>query len=343
MVLSKNEQIALMIVAVLVVAVAGLFVFVLPAYNRIAPNRASYNEIRNQYNTFEENYGDSAFQRIGQDIVVAYEYGVGASEGFYENEMYDFEADRRVREILDSLNLSTGDLAIQRLQTQALTLTQFMPFNISYPIKDLATIGEVGDVAPAGEAEENDGESEGAIEGENVSLPPPPAEAGTSVEGMRRVMQGAIGNRAFALRTFREWLASDEHDNADVIEAMRSFLANDAEVVVAQRVVFEIPLNVAQKDALSMYIYNLPNATYIRSIRRGDVVAVVAGAVEVEGELDTGEVVDADGQGEDGGDAVLPVPAGGLTFMYTVELDFYIVEPMNEPSDEGFQFLTFER
>jgi hypothetical protein len=327
MALSRNEQIALFVVVFLVVTLAGFFLFILPAWNEIEPEREKLEQKQKEYTDAQADLGTEAFAKVAADIMDAYRIGVSASEVFYEDEFTDYEADRLVRAVLAGVeneergipalaNLPLDNLTINRLATSPLALNLFTPANVVYNIKDLATIGQL----------EREGEE---------------APSGTSFSAMQRQLAGA--NRTRGLQLYREWLASAEHNNMDVVRAMKHFLATQNTVVLAQVVSFDIPLDLAEANALSMHVFNLPNATYIRSMRRGNAVGGQVMGVslnEVAGETADDPTTDEPTTDDPPPVANVPPPEDG-TFMYTIEMLFYIVETMQEPSDEGFEFLSF--
>jgi hypothetical protein len=122
---------------------------------------------------------------------------------------------------------------------------------------------------------------------------------------------------------------------------MTHFLHGQNEVVLAQTVAFEIPLNIHERDALSMLIFERDEASYISIMRQGDLFegyrrTAIPGPVSV-----AGASIDQDGNTPP---PPPPNPGGpGERYMYTVEVLFYIVKEMQEPKDEdfNFKFLSF--
>jgi hypothetical protein len=306
MALSKNEQIALFVVVFLIISVAGLFIFLLPAIEQIEPNQQALEAEQKRLADLKERLGDPAFDAIGQQIIREYEGSKDAALVFHNDEFKDFEIDRIVQSILSSPDVAmrTDNLNIIRLGTTSLSANLFTPANITYTIKELARVNATVDRLEANDPRQ-----------------------------MNRSMAG-ITSRRDALDTFDRWLKStpsDEvhYDNSDVVKAMMRYLHSQTEVVGSQIVTFEIPMNEAQKDALSMHIFNREQATYIRSMRRGD-------------EVDPRTLVLAATVDDDDTDYAPPPVAGGDTFMYAVELVFYIVEPLQKPDSADFRFLSFD-
>jgi hypothetical protein len=339
MTLSKNEQIMVYVVFFLVIAVAGLFVIILPARDNIAVNRGVLEQRQGVLDDYERRLGDDAFTQIGIDIMAAYRDGVGASEFFYEDEMSSYEADRLIRGILaeisnpanetGTLQFLPDNLRVNALSTHSLAANVFLPFDISYNIKELARIGTADDYA-SGDSEEGGGgestEGEGSEEGGGAD-PGLVAESGMPLSDMRRFMTAA--SRGQALNFYND-NKDDSAMIANLITTMRLFLARETETVLAQTVSFEIPLTEEEAFAISMHVFELPNATYIRIMTRDEDEVSGGGAAPPVA---------------DGGDEEAPAPTptpGGSRMLYTIEVVFLIVEPMQEPNSDDFTFLTFQ-
>jgi hypothetical protein len=319
MTLSKNEQIALFIVVFLVIAVAGLFIFLLPAIEDIEPNRSALAEREAELERLNTTLGDAAFTRVGEEIVAAYNRGKGAADSFRTRELRDFEADRIVRDLLEQVELYTDDITINRLSTSVLQFNVMPPTGIPYRIRELATIGR-----PDGYIAEGD-----------------------TVTPLRRQLVGASRERAMYL--YKCWLNRCPNEctrfNADtprpapedVVAAMRHYLDTQSETILAQVVTFEAAMDMAERDELSMLVFNLPHATHIRAMKRGDPYegpsrTAIAGA--------TIDDDDDDDNNDDGDETPVLREAGGQ-YVYSVEILFYIVEPLQTPNSDGFHFLSF--
>jgi hypothetical protein len=348
MTLSKNEQIALFVVVFLVVAVAGVFVLLLPAYNDIAPNRAALAAKQAELDDLEEKYGDAAFALVGVQIVDAYERAVAASTIFHESALTDYDADRLVRELMDEAGVPDPyRLAVNRLSYPSLSLSRLPEDQTSYPLRDLARIGNVEDYASSDEDESSSSRSSAS---DDTPAAPPPAP-GTTLDSMQRSMVGS--DRARALNLYREWLESDEHSNEDAVSAIKFFLQGQNELVEAQSVMINVPLTAEEREAFVMQFYSRERATRINSMSRGDYYEgpAVGGAALPGGgrnnntnaqamSLDSDEANGGNGEDAPPPTTGTPRPEGGR-FMYTFEVSFYIVEPIQRPSDEGFRFLRF--
>jgi hypothetical protein len=197
--------------------------------------------------------------------------------------------------------------------------------NISYNIGDLATFGQL-EAAP---------------------------DANTP-EGMQRIMRGS--ERGRGLNLYRQWLERAGDVNhpttfADVVGAMLHFLDNQTETLPAQVITMDIPMNDAERHALSMLVYEMTPGAYLRTVRRNDDEPyegnTVAHSVPPVLGAQTG-----DGDGDAPPPPPPPPPSGtatgypgsgsGLRYVYTVEIVFYYVSRLQTPSHDGFLFLNFD-
>jgi hypothetical protein len=98
---------------------------------------------------------------------------------------------------------------------------------------------------------------------------------------------------------------------------------------------------VAERDALAMHLFNREFATYVRAMRQGDEFEGVRNTAIPNAVAVLEATIGDDDVGGDYDDLPTPPREPGGQYMYTVEVLFYIVEPMQRPSDEGFRFLSF--
>jgi len=329
MALSKNEQIALFIVVFLLIAVAGFFIFINPAMQQIKPNQEALEAKQKELADLETEFGTEAFEAVGRGIMDNYAAGKDASLGFHNEvtlapygitrtEFRDYEADRLIRGLLAEENLSPENLNILRLNPSSLSVNLFTPSNISYSIKELARV-----IATVERLAQND-----------------PIY-------MNRTMAQATSRRN-ALDTFNGWLNNTgangqpvvgadgqplSFDNQDAVKALLRFLATTNETVAAQTITFTLPMTEAQADSLSMRVFERELATYIRTLTKGDPVSA---------DDYTPAEVDIDVEGEEAPPPPPPPSSDeeGL-FVYTVEILFYVVEPMESPNQEDFEFVVF--
>jgi hypothetical protein len=318
--LSKNEQTALCILAFLVIAVVGLFVFLLGEYQKIAPNRAVLQAKEQELAKLEEDYGLPAFERVEKDILDAFNDGKDASSVFYEEELRNYQADKLIQEILDDAGFDIDNLGISELNTHGLTMSIFRLEDILYEIKVKATIGDavIGGDEDDPNAPPPPPPAEGeAAEGGEPAPPPEPAntkpEDSADMDGMARFL--AAASRRDALKWFSEEMENvrnggDTYTGLQVVELMREFLANETETVMVQNVRFDIELDEDDVHDLSQSVFELPQATYILSLLPSSNQPTPPPA--------------ADGE---------PASAPSGNIVMEVEIMFLIVQPMNDPTE----------
>ena len=315
--LSKNEQIVVCVLIFIVIAVAGVFLFILPEYNKIGPNRATLAEKRAEVEQLSEEFSLEKFTAIEQSIIRAYEDGRDASNAFYETEFVHFEADRLIQGILRDMNLITDNIEVSALTTHGLTASIFRTTDIVYDIKSKAIIGAA--VVEDSTAPTPEGEGEAPAEGEEAAAPPPVAAVDTA--GMPEMAKPLVGtSREYALDWFdseMEKARMGQLENGvtalDIVEAMRWYLSTESETVVAQSVKFEMPMTSAEATMFTMGIYNLPQASYILG-------------------MTWEEIEDEAVIGEDGSE--VSMLTAGTKRMWEIDLLFFVVQPMDEPNFE---------
>ena len=130
--LSSKEMIILAVFLSIVIIVAGLFLFILPEYEKIEPNK---NSLQAEKDALDQVYASLAREAtIDQEIDDAIQQANTISLSFYD-EMTTYEADVLVREILEATNMSTKGLSLSDYSTQTLTVTDYVETIITYPLK----------------------------------------------------------------------------------------------------------------------------------------------------------------------------------------------------------------
>lgn len=131
--LSSKEMIILAVFLSIVIIVAGLFLFILPEYEKIEPNQ---NSLQAEKNELDQVYASLAREStIDQEIEDAIEKANTVSLSFYD-EMTTYEADVLVREILEATNMSTKGLSLNDFSTETLTVTDYVETVVTYPLKE---------------------------------------------------------------------------------------------------------------------------------------------------------------------------------------------------------------
>lgn len=115
------------------IIVAGLFLFILPEYERIDTNKKSLQAARNELDQIYASLAREA--TIDQEIDDAIEQANTISLSFYDD-MTTYEADVIVREILEATNMSTDSLSLSSYTTSTLTVTDYVETIVQYPLKE---------------------------------------------------------------------------------------------------------------------------------------------------------------------------------------------------------------
>lgn len=136
--LSSMEKIILAVFLAIVILAVGVFLLILPEYNKIEPNTqalaAAQAEREELYNTLARE------ATIDQAIKDALDDANKFSLNFYDD-MTTYEADVIIREILEATNMSTDSLSIGDFTTSTLTVTDYIETVVSYPLKEYAGYG----------------------------------------------------------------------------------------------------------------------------------------------------------------------------------------------------------
>ena len=301
--MSKNEQIAAMIVVFVILCVAGWFTLVAPAYADIAVNKAERDARVAEFNDKKERFSLAAFKTVEANILAAYENGKDAAENFYNHEFKHYEADRKLREILRGAGLNTTNLTIETLNTAQFDLNLFSPQSISYRIKELAQIGGGDDDVPAPAVPVEEAGEEGE-DGEKT-MPVTSVDGGALVERLKNA-----ASKDDALRNFYDNISVKDKAKY-AVAGMRHFLAAQEETVGWQSFRFNIVLTHEQRVDLSMHLYQLDDASFMQSLLYAN----------VEGEY----FFDGDGN-------LREASAGGEHRNFTLDISLFIVEPMEKPN-----------
>lgn len=131
--LTNKEMAILSVFLSIVIIVAGLFLFILPEYEKIDPNR---QELENARAEREQIYASLAREStIDQEIQDAIDQANTLSLCFYDD-MTTYEADVVVREILEATNMKTYSLSLSSFTTSTLTVSQYIESVVTYPLKE---------------------------------------------------------------------------------------------------------------------------------------------------------------------------------------------------------------
>lgn len=131
--LSRKEMTILTFFLFFVVIAIGAFLFVLPEYEKIDPNKNALQAARDEKDRVYASLEREA--TIDQDIQYAIEHANSLSLYFYDD-MTEYEADVIVREILDDTNMHTNSLSMGSFTTATLTVSDYIETVVSYPLKE---------------------------------------------------------------------------------------------------------------------------------------------------------------------------------------------------------------
>lgn len=134
--LSSMEKIILAVFLAIVIIAVGVFLLILPEYNKIEPNTQALAAAQAEREQLYDTLAREA--TIDQEIQDALDDANKFSMNFYED-MTTYEADVLIREILEATNMSTDSLSIGDFTTSTLTISDYIETVVNYPLKDYAT------------------------------------------------------------------------------------------------------------------------------------------------------------------------------------------------------------
>ena len=131
--LSSKEMTILAVFLSIVILVAATFLFILPEYEKIEPNKNALQAAKDEK---EQIYASLERENtIDQEIQDAIDLANNISLYFYED-LTPYDADVIVREILEATNMSTNSLSVGSFTSSTLTITDYVETIVSYPLKD---------------------------------------------------------------------------------------------------------------------------------------------------------------------------------------------------------------
>ena len=131
--LTNKEMIFLAVFLSIAIMIAGAFVFVLPEYEAIEPNKSSLQAARDERDRIYSSLAREG--TIDQEIQDAIDQANKLSLSFYDD-MTTYEADVLVREILEATNMTADSLSINSFAAVNLTVSDYVETVISYPLKE---------------------------------------------------------------------------------------------------------------------------------------------------------------------------------------------------------------
>ena len=142
--ISKQERILIVVFLVAAIIGVGIFVFILPNFNKISDNNKQLASVNKQYADINKQLEHES--TIDNEISQAYEDGKNLADKFF-NDLTEYEADEIMRKfIANGKDITIDGLTISPFTTQALSVSVFSPTEVTYPLKDFAnTVVETPD------------------------------------------------------------------------------------------------------------------------------------------------------------------------------------------------------
>ena len=160
--LSRKELSILSVFLFVVIIAVGAFLYVLPEYEKIEPNKNSLQAARD-----EKDQIYASLERevtIDQDIQNAIKHANALSLYFYDD-MTEYEADAAVRGILAATNMHTDSLSMGSFTTDTLSVNDYIETEVSYPLKEYS--GFISDsISAADSSLQYDGDGKIIVPGE---------------------------------------------------------------------------------------------------------------------------------------------------------------------------------
>lgn len=138
--LSKQERIAVLVIAVIIILGLGAFLFVVPKFEAIG---ASNTNLSNKKTELQEARDNAAKKdSLGEQIIEAYNQGRNIADMFFE-EMQPYEVDNEVRAFLDycetnGVKVVVDTMEISEPTTSSLAVTFFTEPEVTYDLKTAA-------------------------------------------------------------------------------------------------------------------------------------------------------------------------------------------------------------
>lgn len=131
--LSNKEKVILAVFLAIVIIAVGIFLIILPEYNKISTNKSELDGLKSQR--------EQLFQTLTREDTIDTEIDTAIKNanvfsGYFYDDMTTYEADVLVRQILADNNMSTDSLSIGDFTTSTLTVSEYVETVVSYPLKD---------------------------------------------------------------------------------------------------------------------------------------------------------------------------------------------------------------
>lgn len=147
--LSKQERIAVLVIAVIILLTLGTIFLIVPKFNEIGTDSASLLNKQAELKAAQDRAATK--EQLGNDIIAAYNEGRNIADMFFE-EMQPYEADNEIRAFLEyctenededkKVNVVVDSITIGSPTVAALGVTFYEWPEVEYDIKTYATQGQ---------------------------------------------------------------------------------------------------------------------------------------------------------------------------------------------------------
>lgn len=134
--ISKQERILIIVFLVAAIIGVGIFVFVLPNFNKIETNNKQLAAVESELQEINTHLDHA--QTIDGEISQAYEDGKNLADTFFDD-LTEYEADEIVRQFIASgTDITVDGLSISPFSTRTISISVFKPTEVTYPLKEFA-------------------------------------------------------------------------------------------------------------------------------------------------------------------------------------------------------------
>lgn len=141
--LSKQERIAVLVIAVVILLVLGVIFFIVPKFNAIGTDSATL--LNKQQELAAAVDRASTKGQLAEDVIAAYDEGRNIADMFFE-EMQPYEADDEIRNFIQyckdhDVNIAVDSLAVGAPTVATLGVNFYSEPTVEYDLKTYATQG----------------------------------------------------------------------------------------------------------------------------------------------------------------------------------------------------------
>ncbi len=153
--LSKQERIAVLVIAVIIILGLGIFLFIVPKFEAIGTSSAA---LINKQTELQETIDRAATKdQLGEDVKKAYDEGRDIADMFFQ-EMKPYQADNEIREFLQycsdsGIKVTVDSMQISEPSVSTLGVSFATEPEVTYDLKTYATQGR--EMSEAELAEQN--------------------------------------------------------------------------------------------------------------------------------------------------------------------------------------------